>query len=417
MDIPRQGVLRKKKIKRFVYIGLVIAAIPLITYGLSKLKPAAPSVEAGTMIIDTVKRGDILRDVGGIGTLVPEELRWIPAFTSGKVEKRLVQQGAIVSPETVLFVLSNPEVEQSLIESQSQLRSAEAEYQNRKVELETQLLNQRAQGATVQADFSQAKLTAEANEELAKQGLVPELQLKQSRTRAEELAIRNDLEKQRLKMNQEAIKTQLAVQQAQLEQRRAMSQLRRQQVDQLQVRAGMSGIVQQVAVEVGQQVTPGQNLARVADHNKLKAEVRIPETQLKDIKLGQNATIDTRTGIVKGRVVRIDPAATGGTVTVDVALDGALPAGARPDMSVDGRIELERLLNVLYIQRPTFGQENNTITLFKVSPDGSTAERVKVMLGRQSVTSMEIRDGLNVGDRVIVSDTSAYDNVDRIRLN
>jgi len=417
MDIPRQGVLRKKKIKRFVYIGLVIAAIPLITYGLSKLKPAAPSVEAGTMIIDTVKRGDILRDVGGIGTLVPEELRWIPAFTSGKVEKRLVQQGAIVSPETVLFVLSNPEVEQSLIESQSQLRSAEAEYQNRKVELETQLLNQRAQGATVQADFSQAKLTAEANEELAKQGLVPELQLKQSRTRAEELAIRNDLEKQRLKMNQEAIKTQLAVQQAQLEQRRAMAQLRRQQVDQLQVRAGMSGIVQQVAVEVGQQVTPGQNLARVADHNKLKAEVRIPETQLKDIKLGQNATIDTRTGIVKGRVVRIDPAATGGTVTVDVALDGALPAGARPDMSVDGRIELERLLNVLYIQRPTFGQENNTITLFKVSPDGSTAERVKVMLGRQSVTSMEIRDGLNVGDRVIVSDTSAYDNVDRIRLN
>lgn len=417
MDIPRQGVARKKKIKRFVYLGIIIAAIPLITFGLSKLKPAAPSVEAGTMIIDTVKRGDILRDVGGIGTLVPEELRWIPAFTSGKVEKRLVQQGAIVRPDTVLFVLSNPQVEQSLIEAQSQLRSAEAEYQNRKVELETQLLNQRAQGATVQADFSQAKLTAEANEELAKQGLVPELQLKQSRTRAEELAIRNDLEKQRLKMNQEAIKTQLAVQLAQLEQRRAMAQLRRQEVDQLQVRAGMSGIVQQVVVEVGQQVTPGANLARVADHNKLKAEVRIPETQLKDIKLGQNATIDTRTGIVKGRVVRIDPAATGGTVTVDVALEGDLPPGARPDMSVDGRIELERLLNVLYIQRPTFGQENNAITLFKVSPDGSTAERVKVMLGRQSVTSMEIRDGLNVGDRVIVSDTSAYDNVDRIRLN
>src|SRR5678815_5026850 len=224
MDIPRQGVARKKKIKRFVYIGIIIAAIPLITWGLSKLKPAAPSVEAGTMIIDTVKRGDILRDVGGIGTLVPEELRWIPAFTSGKVEKRLVQQGAIVRPDSVLFVLSNPQVEQSLIESQSQLRSAEAEYQNRKVELETQLLNQRAQGATVQADFSQAKLTAEANEELAKQGLVPELQLKQSRTRAEELAIRNDLEKQRLKMNQEAIKTQLAVQLAQLEQRRAMAQ-------------------------------------------------------------------------------------------------------------------------------------------------------------------------------------------------
>ena len=417
MDIPRQGVARKKKIKRFVYLGIVIAIIPLITYGLSKLKPAAPSVDAGTLIIDSVKRGPMLRNVRGNGTLVPEDIRWIPAFTSGRVEKRLVQAGTNVTASTVLIVLSNPEVEQTLLEAQSQLRSAEAEYQNRKVDLETQLLNQRAQAATVQADFSQAKLTAEANEQLAKQGLVGELLLKQSRTRSEELAIRFDLEQKRLAMNQEAVKTQMAVQQALLEQRRTLAQFRKQQVDQLQVRAGMNGMLQQLVVEVGQQVTPGQNLARVADLTKLKAEVRIPETQLRDMAIGQIATIDTRTGIISGRVSRIDPAAEAGTVKVDVTLDGELPKGARPDMSVDGQIELERLDNVLYIQRPAFGQENSTITLFKVTPDGTHAERTKVTFGRQAVVTMEIREGLNVGDRVIVSDTSAYDNVDRIRLN
>jgi HlyD family secretion protein len=417
MDIPRQGVARKKKIKRFIYLGLVIATIPLITYGLSRLKPAAPSVDAGTLIIDTVKRGPMLRNVRGNGTLVPEDIRWIPAFTSGRVEKRLVQAGTNVTPSTILIVLSNPEVEQSLLEAQAQLRSAEAEYQNRKVDLETQLLNQRAQAATVQADFSQAKLTAEANEQLAKQGLVGELLLKQSRTRSEELATRFELEQKRLAMNQEAVKTQLAVQQALLEQRRALAQFRKQQVDQLQVRAGMNGMLQQLVVEVGEQVTPGQKLVRVADLTKLKAEVRIPETQLRDMAIGQIATIDTRTGIISGRVSRIDPAAEAGTVKVDVTLDGELPKGARPDMSVDGQIELERLDNVLFIQRPAMGQENSTVTLFKVTSDGTHAERTKVTFGRQAVVTMEIREGLNVGDRVIVSDTSAYDNVDRIRLN
>ena len=417
MDVPRQGVARKKKIRRFIYLGLVIAGISIITVFLSRLERAAPSVDPGTLIIDAVKRGQMLRKTRGLGTLVPEDIRWIPAFTSGRVEKRLVQAGTTVTPATVLFVLSNPEVQQSLLEAQSQLRSAEAEYQNRKVELETQLLNQRAQAATVQADYSQAKFTAEANEQLAKEGLIGELLLKQSRNRSQELATRFDLEQKRLAMNQEAVKTQLAVQGALLEQRRSFAQLRRQQVDQLQVRAGMNGMLQQLVVEVGQQVTPGQNLARVADLNKLKAEVRIPETQLKDVAIGQVATIDTRTGVIPGRVTRIDPAAEAGTVKVDVALEGELPKGARPDMSVDGEIELERLENVLRVQRPAFGQENSTITLFKLSPDGTTAERTKVTLGRQSVTEMEIREGLNAGDRVIVSDTSAYDNVDKIRLN
>ncbi|MBX3277535.1 MAG: efflux RND transporter periplasmic adaptor subunit [Acidobacteria bacterium] len=417
MDVPRQGVARKKRIRRVLYGVLTVAAIAVITFGLSRLERAAPSVERATVVIDAVKRGSMVRQVRGLGTLVPLEIRWIPAFTSGRVEKRMVLPGTEVRPETIIFELSNPELEQALLEAQSQLRSAEAEYDNRKVELETQLLNQRAQAATVQADFSQAKLQAEANETLAKEGLVSDLVLKQSRARAQELATRFELEQQRLKMNQEAVKTQLAVQEAQLEQRRTQAALRRQQVDQLRVRAGMHGVLQQLAVEVGQQVTPGTNLARVADLTRLKAEVRIAETQAKDIQIGLIASIDTRNGVIPGRVIRIDPAAQNGTVTVDVALEGELPKGARPDMSVDGTVELERLEDVLYVQRPAFGQERSTITLFRLEPDGQHAVRTQVTLGRSSVTTIELISGLQVGDRVILSDTSQFDTADRIRLN
>ncbi len=417
MDIPRQGVARKKKLRRFLYIGLGLLAIPLVTIGLSKLQPAAPTVERGTVVIDAVKRGPMLRNVRGLGTLIPEDIRWIPAVTSGRVEKRLVQQGTQVTPDTVLLELSNPELDQSVMEADSQLNSALAEYQNKRVELETQLLNQQAAAATVEADFVQARLTLEANEQLSKEGLVSELILKQSRGRAEELTTRRDLEKKRIAINTEAVKTQLAVSQALLDQRKALAQLRRQQKDQLRVRAGMHGVLQQMVVEVGQQVAPGANLARVADMKKLKAQIRIAETQLKDMAIGQVATIDTRNGIIPGRVIRIDPAAENGTVAVDVALEGELPPGARPDMSVDGNIELERLHDVLYVQRPTFGQEKSTITLFKLEPDEKTANRVQVTLGRQAVTTIEIVSGLNVGDKVILSDTSQWDNVDRIRLN
>jgi HlyD family secretion protein len=304
------------------------------------------------------------------------------------------------------------------MDAESQLKSAEAEYNNRKVELESQLLNQKAQAATVEADYQQAKLAADANEQLAKEGLVSEIILKQSRTRASELATRNELEKQRIAMNTEAMKTQMAVTQAVLDQRRLFYELRKRQVSDLRVKAGMNGVLQELAVQVGQQVQPGTNLARVSDPTRLKAEVRIPETQAKDIVIGQSAQIDTRNGFIPGRVMRIDPAVINGTRTVDVQLLGELPRGAVPDLNVDGTIELERLENVLYIQRPAFGQENSTIKLFKYEPDGKHAEAVTVQLGRSSVTTIEIRSGLKVGDKVIVSDTSQLgDNTNRIRLN
>jgi HlyD family secretion protein len=419
MDKPREkSVARNRKIRRIVYIVLALGAVGAISVALARLKPAAQAVERSTVIIDPVKQGEMIRNVRGLGTLVPEEIVWIPAVTSGRVDKRLVQPGTTVTPDTVIFELSNQELQQQLQDAELQYKSAEAEYNNRKVDLETQLLNQRAAAATVESDYQQAKQEAEANETLSKEGLVSELVLKRTRIRAGELATRNDLEKKRIVMTTEAMKTQLAVTQSTLDQRKALVELRRKQVADLRVRAGMHGVLQQLAVEVGQQVTPGANLARVSNPNKLKAEVRIAETQLKDIRIGLPATIDTRNGVIPGRVIRVDPAALNGTVAVDVALDGELPPGARPDMSVDGTIELERLPNVLKIQRPAFGQEKSTVKLFKLDADEQHAEAVTVQLGRQSVTEIEIISGLKVGDKVIVSDTSQLgDNVTRIRLN
>jgi len=417
MDIPRKTAARNKKIRRIIYAAVVLAAIPLITLGLSRLKPAAPSVDAGQVWPDVVKRGPMLRSVRGLGTLVPEEIRFIPAASSGRVERRLLQPGTNVSANTVLFELSNPELEQQSMEADSQLASAQAAFENRKVELESTILNQQALAATVQADYSQAKLTAESNESLYKQGLLPELQLKLSRTRAQELATRNGIEEKRLAINTEALKTQLAVQQALLDQARELAKLRRRQLEELKVRAGISGVLQEVLVQVGQQVEPGTNLARVADPKRLKADVKIAETQAKDIQIGQTATIDTRNGVVPGRVIRIDPAVINGTVTVDIRLEGELPRGARPDLSVDGTVELEKLDDVLYVGRPAFGTENSTVSLFRYDPDGKTADRVQVKFGRSSVNQIEILEGLRVGDKVILSDTSQWDNVNRIRLN
>lgn len=419
MDKPREkSVARNRKIRRIVYIVLALGAIGAISIVLARLKPAAQAVERSTVIIDAVKQGQMIRNVRGLGTLVPEEIVWIPSTTSGRIDKRLAQPGTEVRPDTILFEMSNPELQQQLIDAELQLKSAEAAYTNRKVDLETQLLNQRAQAATVESDYSQAKLSVDSYGALTKQGLYSELLFKQLKAKAEELEQRNELEKKRIVMSTEAMKTQLAVAQADLDQRRAMVELRRRQVNDLHVKAGMTGVLQQLAVEVGQQVTPGANLARVSNPHKLKAEVKIAETQLKDIHLGLPATIDTRNGIVPGHVIRVDPASQNGTVTVDVALDGPLPQGARPDMSVDGTIELERLPNVLKIQRPAFGQEKSTVKLFKLDPDDQHAEAVTVQLGRQSVTEIEVISGLKVGDKVIVSDTSTLgDNVTRIRLN
>jgi HlyD family secretion protein len=415
MDIPRKQTNRRL---RRILLGVVVAGIiGVISVGVSRLKPAAPTVERATVWIDTVKRGPMLRQVRGLGTLVPEEIRWIPAVTDGRVERRLVQPGAVVRADTVLIELSNPVVQQAALEAEMQMKAAEAELTNLRVQLESQVLTQRAAAATVQADYHQARLQAESNEELAKDHLISDLLVKLSKVRADELATRHEIEQKRLQISSESVKAQLAVQQARVDQTRALSELRRSQVDSLRVRAGVSGVLQQVQVEVGQQVAPGTNLARVADPSRLKAEVRIAETQAKDVQIGQVASIDTRNGIIPGRVVRIDPAVQNGTVTVDVTLEGELPKGARPDLSVDGTIELERLDDVLYVGRPAFGQERSAVGLFKLVDGSQDAVRIQVRLGRSSVNTIEILDGLRVGDQVILSDMSQWDAVDRVRLN
>ncbi len=419
MDKPREkSVARNKKIRRAIYVALTLVAIGGISVFLAKLKPAAPTVERNTVIIDTVKQGEMVRNVRGLGTLVPEEIVWIPATTSGRVEKRLAQPGTSITPETILFELSNPEIEQQLKDAELQFKSAEAAYKNRKVELDSQLLTQKAQAASIESDYMQAKLQFESYEPLADEGLYSKLELKRLRTRADELASRTELEKQRIEMTVNNIKTQLEVAQSTLDQSRALLDLRRQQVGNLRVKAGIRGVLQELAVEVGQQVTTGANLARVSDPTRLKAEVRIAETQTKDIRELQVAEIDTRNGIIPGVVARINPSVVDGTRTVEVRLLGDLPPGAVPSLNVDGTIELERLPNVLKMQRPTFGQENSTVKLFRLEPDNQHAVAVTVQLGRQSVTEIEIRGGLRVGDKVIVSDTSQIgDNADRIRLN
>jgi HlyD family secretion protein len=417
MDIQRQSPARKRRILRVVYAFSGLVAILFITLGLSRLKPAAPAVERASIWVDTVKRGPMLRQVRGLGTLVPEEIRWIPAATEGRVERILVLPGKAVTADTVLLELSNPELELSALEADWQLKEAEAEYTNVKVGLESQLLDQQANAATIRANYHQATLQAEADEELARSGLVSGLTLKLSKSRADELAIRKDLEQRRLDISSESTKAQLAVQEARLEQLRGQARLRRNQVRALRVRSGIDGVLQQLPVQVGQRVAPGATLAKVAEPRRLKAELKIAETQAKDIQIGQPASIDTRNGVVAGRVTRVDPAVQNGTVTVDVAIEGALPKGARPDLSVDGTIELERLDDVLFVGRPAFGQEQSTVGIFRLAPGGREAARAKVKLGRSSVNTVEILEGLKEGDQVILSDTSAWDAFDRLRLN
>jgi HlyD family secretion protein len=356
------------------------------------------------------------RAVRGLGTLVPEDIRWIAATTDGRVEKIVLRPGAKVQPDSVILELSNPELQQTTFDATWQRKGAEAELNNLKAQLETELLNQRAAAATVQSDYSQAKLQNETNEQLFKLGLTSDLILKQSQVRAQELATRNQIEQDRVASYEKSAAARIAAQEANVERLRALEQLRISQLDALKLRAGMSGILQLVPVEEGQRFSAGTNLARVADPARLKAQVRIAETQAKDIQIGQSSSIDTRNGIVEGRVSRIDPSVVNGTVTVDVVFDGALPQGARPDLTVDGTILLERLADVVYVGRPAFGQEHSTVGLFKLTDGGQGASRVQVKLGRSSVNTIEILDGLQPGDQVILSDMSAQDNYDRIRL-
>ena len=418
VDIARPAsVAKKKKIRRIIFVTASIIVIGGITYAVSKLKPAAPTVERAAVWVDTVKQGPMLRLVRGSGTLVPEEIRWIPARTSGRVERIVLRPGATVAPGTVILELSNPELQQQVKEAELAFQSAQASYQNRKTELESQLLQQQSAVAGVKSQHEDAVLNLEAQEKLFKDGLVSEIQVKQFRSREAELRNRLKIEEQRLEMSRLGIKSQLAPQEAQVDQARATHGLRVQQLDDLRVKSAMDGVLQQVPVEVGAQVGPGTNLARVANPTKLKAEVRIAETQTKDIRIGQQAEVDTRNGVIKGRVSRIDPAATGGTVGVDITLEEELPAAARPDMSVDGTITLEKLDNVVYVGRPAFGQEHSKVQLFKLDGDTGEARRIQVTLGRSSVNQIEIVDGLKPGDQVILSDMSAQDAYDRIRLN
>ncbi|MCI0409664.1 MAG: efflux RND transporter periplasmic adaptor subunit [Acidobacteria bacterium] len=418
MDIARPSSVAAARKKRRILIGTgAVVIIVLVTIGLSRLEPAAPSVEKGTVWVDTVKRGPMLRQVRGTGTLVPEEIRWIPATTEGRVERIVVLPGKVVEPDTVLIELSNPTLEVAAQDAASELKAAESESTNLDVQLQSQLLTQKAAAAGALADYRQASMQSEADEVLAKDGLVADITMRVSRLRAEELKGRSEIEQQRVEMAAQAAQAQLAVQKGRVDRARAAWQLRKSQVDALKVKAGVQGVLQQIPVEVGQQVSLGTNLARVAEPGHLKAEVRVAETQARDIVIGQVASIDTRNGIVPGKVSRIDPAVQNGTVTVDVALEGPLPRGARPDLSVDGTIELERLESVLFVGRPAFGGEQSTLGLFRLEVGGAGAKRVQVKVGRSSVNTVEILEGLNEGDQVILSDMSAWDAFDRVRLN
>ena len=403
-------------IRRIVIGGVVLCTVPLVTLGLSRMKPAAPSVDASTLWPDTVKRGSMLRQVRGLGTLVPEEILFIAAQTDGRVDRIAVRPGAEVRPDTVLMQLSNPELELAANDAEWQVKAAEATLTDLRVKLESQRLEQQSVAARVQSDYVQAKLKADLEHKLGEQGLTSELNLKTTKAIADELANRSSIEKQKVEISGESIQAQLAAQRVQIEKLRAAWNLKKAQVAQLYVRAGAHGVLQQLPVEVGQRLTPGTVLAKIAQPSKLKAELKIPETQAKDILLGQQVDIDTRNGIIPGRVSRIDPAVVNGTVTVDVRLEGKLPDGARPDLSVDGSVEIERLSDVMYVGRPVLGQPNSSITLFRYEPDGKEALRVPVKLGRASVSTIEIVDGLKVGDKVILSDMSAMDGHNRIRL-
>lgn len=417
MDIPRPEFARKKKLRMAAYIVGVLILVPLVTIVLSRLEPAAPSVERSTVWVDTVKRGEMLRQVRGSGTLVPVEIRWIPAATEARVERIVIFPGSEVEPNSVILELSNPQLQQEALDAEMQLRRTEAEFANLRVQLESQFLNQRAEAARIESEYIEAKLTAERDEELAKLGLVSDLNLRVSKARAESLATRHGLEQKRLEIASKSSEAQLEAKQAEVAQRRALHELRRSQIEGLKVRPGIRGVLQRVPVEVGQQVLPGTNLAQVAEPTNLKAELRIPATQARDIQLDQPASIDTRNGVIPGHVIRIDPAVQEGTVRVDVALDAPLPRGARPDLNIDGTVELERLQNVLYVGRPAFGQEDSRVTLFKLVKDGREAERAQVWLGRSSVNFIEIREGLQEGDQVILSDMSNWDAFNRVRLN
>ena len=417
MDIKRSGKSKlKKRVRTAILLVAGLAAAGGISIVLAKLKPAAPTLERSTAVIDSVKRGEMLRQTRGSGTLVPQITRWIPAPSEGRIERVLVQAGVEVKGDTVIAELSNPQIEQQAVDAGFQLKAAEADQENLRVRLRSDDVGQNAVIATANAEYSQAKLQLDADETLAKQGLVSALNLKISRVHVQDLENKLDAEKQKLTINGQSAKAQLNAQQSRIDQLRALARLKHDQVTNLKVLAGSAGIVQEVSIQVGQQVTPGVNLARVADPNSLKAQLKIAETQMRDVKEQQPVEIDTHNGVIRGRVMRIDPAAKEGTVVVDVSLTGPLPAGARPDLTVDGTIELERLENVLYVARPAFAQSQANAMIFRLTEDGQEALHTPIVFGRTSVNYVEVVSGLKEGDQVVLSDTSTLDSYNRIRL-
>jgi HlyD family secretion protein len=419
MDIARPEFKTQKRRRQLFILAAVILGVAAVSVGVSRLKPAAPTVDRGTVWTDTVKRGPMLRQVRGLGTLVPtqEAVRQIPAETEATVVRIHMLPGSQIRADTILVQMTNPQTEQAAVDAQLQLKAAEAEYQSLRVKLESDLMNQKAGAATVHADDAQAQRQADTDKALYELGVISGLAYKSSRGKADEFATRNDLETQRLAANQRAIESQMAQEQARVDEMRTLAQLKQKQLDALKVRAGIDGVLVDLPLQVGQHVLPGTMLAKVVEPEHLMATLKVAETQARDVQIGELALIDTHNGLIAGTVMRVDPGVQNGTVTVDVKLTGELPKGARPDLSVDGTIDLERMDNVLYVGRPAFGQENSTISLFKLSPDGQGALRVPVKVGRASVNSIQIIEGLREGDAVILSDMSRWDNTDRVRLN
>jgi HlyD family secretion protein len=421
MDVPKPFAARNRR-RRQIFVALIgLIVTGGITMGVTRLKPAIPSVERSSVWVDAVKRGSMVRQVRGLGTLTPDEIRWIPTLTDGRVEKILLRPGTPVKADTLLVVLSNPAVEQLAFDAEWKLRAEEAQYHNLEVTLQSQVLDQEANTAKAEQDAEDARMKASTDAELAKVNVVSEQARKISAGSARSLTIRADIEEKRYANAKKQLEAQLAAERAKVEEARAVYELQTKQKNMLQVRGGMDGILQELSfngnsLQEGQQVSAGTTIAKVANPKRLKAELKIPESQAKDVQLGQAAQVDTHNGLIQGRVIRIDPSVQNGTRTVDVALEGDLPAGAVPDLSVDGTIDLERMANVLFVSRPAFGEEKSTIAIFKLERDGKTASRVQVNAGRSSVNSIEILRGLQEGDQVILSDTSRWDQYERIRL-
>jgi HlyD family secretion protein len=418
MDIARPEFKQQKQKRQIAMAAGVVVVVAALSFAVYRLKPAAPTVERGTVWTDAVKRGPMLRQVHGLGSLVPsqESVLQIPAETEATVVRIHMLPGSLVKKDTILLDMSNPQVEQAAVDAQLQLKAAEAEYLSQKMKLESDLMNEKAGAATVKADYTQAQLQADTDKALYDLGVISGLAYKASKGKSDELTTRNGLEDQRLMSSQRANDSQLAEQQSKVEQMRVLAELKKKQLDALRVRAGIDGVLVELPLHVGEHVLPGAMLAKVVQPNHLMAELKVAETQARDVQIGEPATVDTHNGVVAGEVTRVDPSVQNGTVTVDVKLTGELPKGARPDLSVDGTVDLERLSNVLYVGRPAFGQENSTISLFKLGSDGHEAIRVPVKVGRASVNSIQVLDGLHEGDTVVLSDMSRWDNTDRIRL-